>query len=280
MILSPSCSGISFDKGGSFLESSDDFSLKSSTCHLREIESIHKPKERNDHHDENNNEMIVKCIQLKNTSHFDKPIENIDRVFIKGISIKSIKFSCKICSQIAEIEGQNVSNFSQQDYRITNSKMIIGKKSNYSLTTIVESDDELAFQNVLNKGNSNNFNLPCLIREIEKNLENNKLHQCIAPSLTVEKVTDTGLNELSTKCELTKKEIDLNTSIDCHRIETSSLTSNKSNETLSQLSLKHFDNYEARSGNSYCSNIFADPKKETKYTRHSLNDHFPTNIDN
>jgi len=274
MKLSPSCSGISFDKGsdGFSLKSNKKSLLSSDTSQSREIEIAHKSKARNDHHDEHNNEMIVKCVQLKNTSHFDKPIENIDRVFIKGISIKSIKFSCKIFSQIAEI-----------DYGVTNSKMILGKKSNYSLTTIVESDDEFSFQkvrnkideeNVLNKSNSNELKLHSLIKE---NLESNKLHQSI--------FTETGLNELSTKCELTNKveftnQIDLDASNDCRRIETTSLTSVKSNETLSQLSLRNFENYEARSGNSYCSNIFADPKKETKNTRLSLNDHFPTSIDN
>jgi hypothetical protein len=81
--------------------------------------------------------------------------------------------------------------------------MILGKKSNYSLTTIVESDDEFSFQkvrnkideeNVLNKSNSNELKLHSLIKE---NLESNKLHQSI--------FTETGLNELSTKCELTNK---------------------------------------------------------------------------
>lgn len=261
MFLSLSSSGLSVNKGdNSDSRISDDFSfqcakdLTSKRAHFtssstsKNIENL----ERSDSFCENKNEMVVKCLQLKNTLHFEKPLEKCDKIVVKGISIKSIKFAPLYQDDHIKIDfktHKHLYNYSNKDLEIpSNSRFKPAHDivKEFPPEKLMDSD----------KYNPTNDEISNLTIKPEKRSSNESYSEIIKPGTSKSKSTqndesDQKIDDLSIKSKETRQ-----------------------SSVGSQFSLKNFDKYEARSGMSYCSNIFLDPKNDGCKIRNSLKDYF------
>jgi len=161
---------------------------------------------------ETNNEMMVKCYQLKNTFHFKKPLENTDKIEIKGISIKSIKFA-----PLNQDDNTKI-NF----YEMRNKNLLINSKTDLDKSKFKQTES----------GASGLDGISTL-----KSLPENE-HEC-SPKKQIEQ---NELKELKTNNESLKSEEIKSSHINNSFMQIIENLSIKSDETTnSQVNLKNFE---------------------------------------